>query len=90
VEFNVSRLPNSVFHLLGFCGEFGSIVELMDDDCGAISGINEWQGKPKYLETSCSSGALFAALLDEGSSPVRRGGKPETTHLSYDTAAHKV
>jgi hypothetical protein len=20
------------------------------DDCGAISGMNEWQGKPKYLE----------------------------------------
>jgi hypothetical protein len=24
-------------------------------DCGAISGIKEWQGKPKYLEKICPS-----------------------------------
>jgi hypothetical protein len=29
-----------------------------DDDCGAISGMNEWQGKPKYSEETCPSGAL--------------------------------
>jgi hypothetical protein len=29
-----------------------------DDDCGAISGMNEWQGKPKYSEETCPSAAL--------------------------------
>jgi hypothetical protein len=29
-----------------------------DDDCGAISGMNEWQGKPKYLETTRPSAAV--------------------------------
>jgi hypothetical protein len=31
------------------------------DDCGVISGINEWQGKQKYLEKSCPSAALSTA-----------------------------
>jgi hypothetical protein len=25
------------------------------DDCGAIGGVNEWQGKPKYSEETCRS-----------------------------------
>jgi hypothetical protein len=29
-----------------------------DDDCGAISGMYEWQGKPKYSEKTCPSAAL--------------------------------
>jgi hypothetical protein len=28
------------------------------DDCGAISAMNEWQGKPKYWEKTCPSAAL--------------------------------
>jgi hypothetical protein len=28
------------------------------DDCGAISGMNEWQGKPKYSEITSFSVAL--------------------------------
>jgi hypothetical protein len=28
------------------------------DDCKAISGINEWQGKLKYLEKTCPGVAL--------------------------------
>jgi hypothetical protein len=28
------------------------------DDCGVISGMNEWQGKPKYWEETCPSAAL--------------------------------
>jgi hypothetical protein len=28
------------------------------DECGAISGINEWQGKPKFLEKTCPSAVL--------------------------------
>jgi hypothetical protein len=28
------------------------------DDYGAISGMNEWEGKPKYWEKTCHSAAL--------------------------------
>jgi hypothetical protein len=27
------------------------------DDCGAVSGMDEWQGKPKYSEETCPSAA---------------------------------
>jgi hypothetical protein len=30
-----------------------------DDNCGAISGMNEWQGKPKYWKKNCPNAALF-------------------------------
>jgi hypothetical protein len=32
------------------------------DDCGAITGMNEWQGKPEYSEGTCPSGA--ASITD--------------------------
>jgi hypothetical protein len=28
------------------------------DDCGAVSGMNEWQGKQMYWEETCPSAAL--------------------------------
>jgi hypothetical protein len=28
------------------------------DDCGEISGMSEWQGKPKYWEETCPSDAV--------------------------------
>jgi hypothetical protein len=28
------------------------------DDCGAVSGMNEWQGKPKNMGKTCPSAAL--------------------------------
>jgi hypothetical protein len=28
------------------------------DDCGAVSGMNEWQGKPKYSVKICPSAAM--------------------------------
>jgi hypothetical protein len=36
------------------------IVPALDDDdeCGAISGMNDWQGKLKYSEKTCPSAAL--------------------------------
>jgi hypothetical protein len=33
------------------------------DDCGTISVINEWQGKPKYWGRTCLSAALFTTDL---------------------------
>jgi hypothetical protein len=47
--------------------------------------MNEWQGKQKYSEETCSSAALSTTnpiSLDPG----RRGGKPVTKSLSYVTA----
>jgi hypothetical protein len=37
-------------HLLAYCN---SPCKIDGDDCGVISGMNEWQGKPKYLEKTC-------------------------------------
>jgi hypothetical protein len=31
------------------------------DDFGAITGINEWQGKPKYSEETCHSAHMLTA-----------------------------
>jgi hypothetical protein len=31
------------------------------DDCGAVSGMDEWQGKRKYWEETCPSAALAIA-----------------------------
>jgi hypothetical protein len=62
---------------------------MIDDDCGAISGMNEWQGKPKYSEKICPSAALSTThptWLDMGINPDRRRGKPATKRLSYGTA----
>jgi hypothetical protein len=48
-----------------------------------------WQGKPKYSEKTCSSATLFTTnptWSDLGSNPGRRGGKPAINRLSYGTA----
>jgi hypothetical protein len=51
------------------------------------------QGNPKYSDKSCPSATLFTknlTLLDLGSNPGRRCGKPATNRLSYGTAlCHK-
>jgi hypothetical protein len=44
--------------LLPFIGLFYHPWIIDDDDCGAISGMNEWQGKPQYRGKTCSSVAL--------------------------------
>jgi hypothetical protein len=47
-----------------------------------------WQGKPKYSEKTCSSATLSTTnptLPDLGSNPSRRGGKSSTNRLSYGT-----
>jgi hypothetical protein len=55
------------------------------DDCGAISGMNDRQGKPKHSEKFCSICALSTTSstgLDPGSNPGRRREKPATNRLS--------
>jgi hypothetical protein len=56
------------------------------DDCGAISRVNEWQGKQKYLGKTCPSAALSTTdptWLDLGSNTGCHGGKPASNCLSY-------
>jgi hypothetical protein len=61
------------------------------DDCGAISGMNEWQGKPKYSVETWSSAALSITdptWLDPGSKRERsRWEVGATIRLSYGTAS---
>jgi hypothetical protein len=50
----------------------------------------EWQGKPKYSEKTCSSATLSTTnptWPGPGSNPGRRGGKPATNRLSYGAAS---
>jgi hypothetical protein len=59
------------------------------DDCGAIKGMNEWQGKPKYSENNHPGADLITKVPTRhgpGSKPGRLGGKPATNGLSYATA----
>jgi hypothetical protein len=56
------------------------------DDCGAVSGINEWQGKPKYSEETCHSAALSTTdpmWLEPGSNPGRCGEKRPFQYLNF-------
>jgi hypothetical protein len=49
----------------------------------------DWQGKPKYSEKTCTSATLSTTnpiWPDLGSNPGRRGGKPATNRLSYGAA----
>jgi hypothetical protein len=51
-----------------------------DYDCGAVSGMNERQDKPKYWDKTCPSAALPTAdptRLDPESNMGRHGGKSE-------------
>jgi hypothetical protein len=62
----------------------------MDGDyCGAVSGMNEWQGKPKFLERTSPSAALSTTdptWLVPGLDLGRRGGNPAINHVSCWTA----
>jgi hypothetical protein len=62
------------------------------DECGAINGINEWQGKPKYWEETRNSAALSNTdhtRFDPGSNQGQRGGKPVTNRLKSGAVGGK-
>jgi hypothetical protein len=59
------------------------------DDCGAVGGMNEWQGKLKYWENTCSIAAL-GTTDPPVSNPCRGGGKPATDRLRYGTADIRI
>jgi hypothetical protein len=57
---------------------------IADDGCGAISGVSDWQGKPKCSEETCLNAALSTTdptWLD----PDRGVGKPAANRPSYCT-----
>jgi hypothetical protein len=49
---------------------------------------NDWQGKPKYSDETCSNAALSTthSTCCPDANPGRCGGKPATNRLSYGTA----
>jgi hypothetical protein len=59
-----------------------------DNDCEAISGMNEWEGKLKYSVKTYAHASLSATdptYLDLGSKAGQHGGKPASNPLSYRT-----
>jgi hypothetical protein len=63
------------------------------DEFGAFSGMNDWQGKLKYLEETCLSAALFtmdATKFDPGSNLGLHCLKPATNSLRYGTAMFSI
>jgi hypothetical protein len=58
------------------------------NDCGADSGMNDWQEKLKCLEETCPSAALpttDTTWIHPGLNPGHCDWKPVTKHLSYST-----
>jgi hypothetical protein len=53
---------------------------------------NNWQGRPKYSDKTCPSAALSTTKPKccPYANPGRRGGKPASNRLSYDTACARV
>jgi hypothetical protein len=54
----VAGVEPSPLILRPFIGLFYQPWVMDGDDCAAISGMNEWQEKPKYSEETCPSAAL--------------------------------
>jgi hypothetical protein len=56
-----SRVEPNPLLLRPFIGLLYQPWMIDGDDCGAVGGLDEWQGKPKYSEETCPSAALSAA-----------------------------
>jgi hypothetical protein len=83
----------SFFYLLGCSGTEFTITGatywpiksvLHDCDCGAIDGINDWQGNPEYSEKTAPV-ALCPPQIphDPCWNPDRRCDEPATSRLRY-------
>jgi hypothetical protein len=67
-RFTANSFPDFIFNLCGCSGSQSTVtaaIGLMyqrlmidSDDCGAVGGMNEWQGKPEYWEETCPCAAL--------------------------------
>jgi hypothetical protein len=79
-----------------YCGHLWPIVPAPDDRWGWLWRNwwnDDWQGKPKYSEKTCSRATLSTTnptWPDLGSNPGRHGGKPATNRLSYGAASSKI
>jgi hypothetical protein len=62
---------------------------MIDLDGAAISGMNDGQGKLKYVEKTCPCVNL-ATGFQQVSNPGHRGGKTATNHLLYGTAIERL
>jgi hypothetical protein len=83
--FYGAKVEPSPLLLRPFIGLLKEPWKIDGDDCGAISGTNERQEKPKYAEEICPSTTLSATLhtwIDPSSNPGHRGRKPESNRLS--------
>jgi hypothetical protein len=63
------------------------------DDCGAISGVDGLQWKPKYSEKTCSSSVLSTTnptWLDPASNMGLQVGKPATNCLNYGATNYLI
>jgi hypothetical protein len=73
---------------LGTAGTNRHIVPVPGDYDDGGNLWNDWQGKPKYLEKTCSTATLSTTYPtwcpDEN--PCGGGGKPATNRLRYGTA----
>jgi hypothetical protein len=75
-----------------YCGHFWPTVPAPDDRWGWLwsNWWNEdWQGKPKYSEKTCSSATLSTTnptWSDPGSNACPCSGRPATDRLSYGVA----
>jgi hypothetical protein len=80
-----------------YCGHLIGLLNRMTDgdDCGAISGMNEWMNgrgnrSTYYSYTSAALPTTNPTRLHPGSNAGRRGGKPATGRLSYGTAVSSI
>jgi hypothetical protein len=61
------------------------------DDCGEISGMNEWQGKPEFSERNlhqCRSVHHRPRMTSLGFEPGQPRLKPTINRLSYGMACY--
>jgi hypothetical protein len=59
------------------------------DNCRAVTGMNEWQGKPKHSDKICPSTDVSTTdptWLDAGSRPAHRFGNLASNRLKNATA----
>jgi hypothetical protein len=55
--YGVGLEPSPIL-LRPFIGLLYHLWAIGGDYCGAVGGMNEWHGKPKFLEETCCSAAL--------------------------------
>jgi hypothetical protein len=71
--------------LQSFIGLLHQPRDIDGDDSGIVTGMNEWQGKPKYLGKTWPSTALSTTdptRFDTRWNPGRRGENPAANRLS--------